>query len=252
MKLHAVWKDNGSSRGWSWVSLDWFFLLFGLVALDTYIWINVSTTLYQAYIDWSFDQRLRGLTPSPQGFAKDEIRTLLGRDRASPESAEHPAPPDKRESSPTTKPLETKPAMPSDIIGRLEIPNLHLSAMVREGADAGTLRRAVGHIPGTALPGRAGNVGLAGHRDTFFRPLRNIRTKDVIELRTEKGMYRYLVESTSVVRPRDVGVLASSNEEILTLVTCYPFYYVGSAPQRFIVRAALASVDPQHEMAPGH
>jgi sortase A len=117
--------------------------------------------------------------------------------------------------------------------------------MVREGADERTLSRAVGHIPGTALPGNVGNVGLAGHRDTFFRALRNIRADDTIELETTAGTYRYIVKSTRIVTPRDVSVLEASGGETLTLVTCYPFYYVGSAPKRFIVHAALVHEAPE-------
>jgi sortase A len=123
------------------------------------------------------------------------------------------------------------------LIGRLEIPRLELSAVVIEGDDSKTLRRAVGHIPGTPLPGQTGNVALTGHRDTFFRPLRNIRANDIIVVTTLQGVYRYRVVSTRVVRPDNVAVLSSGDDEILTLVTCYPFYFVGSAPDRFIVRA---------------
>ena len=123
------------------------------------------------------------------------------------------------------------------LIGRLEIPRLGLMAVVIEGDDSKTLRRSVGHIPGTPLPGQAGNVALTGHRDTFFRPLRNIRTNDIIVLTTLQGEYRYRVVSTRVVHPDNVSVLNASGGEILTLVTCYPFYFVGSAPNRFIVRA---------------
>ncbi len=123
------------------------------------------------------------------------------------------------------------------LIGRLEIPRLGLSAILVEGDDPKTLRRAVGHIPGTPLPGQTGNVALTGHRDTFFRPLRNIRANDVIVVTTLQGEYRYRVVSTRVVSPDDVAVLNSSGDEILTLVTCYPFYFVGAAPDRFIVRA---------------
>jgi len=104
-----------------------------------------------------------------------------------------------------------------------------------------------GRTPDFVLPGRMGNVGLAGHRDTFFRALRNIQQDDDIELQTEEGTYRYVVESTMVVAPRDVDVLAPSNQETLTLVTCYPFYYVGSAPKRFVVRAAIASAVPRRQ-----
>jgi sortase A len=109
--------------------------------------------------------------------------------------------------------------------------------MIMEGIDGRTLRRAVGHIPGTPLPGQQGNVAIAGHRDTFFRPLRNIKHDDEITLTTLAGSYRYVVDSTQVVEPEDTQVLDDSGGTILTLVTCYPFYFVGPAPKRFIVRA---------------
>jgi sortase A len=133
-------------------------------------------------------------------------------------------------SSPATSP----PAVSGGLIGRIDIPRLGLSAIVIEGTSATSLRRAVGHITGTALPG---NVGISGHRDTFFRPLRNIRRNDIITLTTLFGDYRYRVVSTRIVRPDSVAELDPSRDEILTLVTCYPFYYVGPAPNRFIVKA---------------
>ena len=129
-------------------------------------------------------------------------------------------------------------AEPGGLMGRIEIPRIGISAIVMEGTAAKTLRRAVGHISGTGMPGQPGNVGVSGHRDTFFRPLRNIRVDDVITLVTPAGEYRYRVDSIKIVRPQDMSVLASNSDEILTLVTCYPFYYVGPAPSRFIVRAA--------------
>jgi sortase A len=128
-------------------------------------------------------------------------------------------------------------AIPRGLLGRLEIPRLGLSAILIEGDDAKTLRRAVGHIPGTPLPGQPGNVAFSGHRDTFLRPLRNIRHDDIIVVTTLQGEYRYRVESTRIVAPDDIAVLNASQGEILTLVTCYPFYFVGAAPDRFIVRA---------------
>lgn len=134
-------------------------------------------------------------------------------------------------------------AATNGLIGRIEIPRLHLSAIVIEGIDRTTLRRGVGHIPGTALPGEGGNVGLSAHRDTFFRPLKDLKVKDEIEFSTLKGDYRYEVESLRVVEPSDVGVLAPSTENRLTLVTCYPFFYIGAAPKRFVVRAR--QVSPQ-------
>jgi sortase A len=133
---------------------------------------------------------------------------------------------------------EGEPAAATDgLIGRIEIPRLLLSVIVFEGVDKATLRRAVGHIPRTALPGQPGNVGLAGHRDTFFRSLKDVRIKDEVQFSTLKGIFKYEVESLRVVEPDNIGVLASAGENVLTMVTCYPFYYVGPAPKRWIVRA---------------
>ncbi len=126
---------------------------------------------------------------------------------------------------------------PEGLIGRIEIPRLDVSVVVVEGTNAHALRRAAGHIAGTSLPGQPGNVGISAHRDTFFRPLRNIQRDDVVTLTTLRGEYRYRVVSTRVVSPNDVEVLNPDGAEILTLVTCYPFYFVGPAPSRFIVRA---------------
>lgn len=123
------------------------------------------------------------------------------------------------------------------LIGRIEIPRLLLSVVVVEGIGRTTLRRVVGHIPGTALPGQPGNVGLAGHRDTLFRPLKDLRIHDEIDFATLRGNFKYEVESLKVVDPDDVRVLAPSGENVLTMVTCYPFFYVGPAPKRWIVRA---------------
>ena len=146
-----------------------------------------------------------------------------------------------RESRNLQQRIAAEPGSPdvalSGLIGRLEIPRLGLSVMLMEGDDTKTLRRAVGHIPGTPLPGQLGNIALSGHRDTYFRPLRNIRDDDVIVITTLHGVYRYRVMSTQIVAPDDIAVLNASQGEILTLVTCYPFYFVGAAPDRFIVRA---------------
>ena len=124
-----------------------------------------------------------------------------------------------------------------DLVGRLDIPRIGISVMVVEGVDGGDLRRAAGHIPGTALPGEAGNVGIAAHRDTFFRPLRAIQRNDTITVSTLQGVYRYRVVSMKVVGPEDIQVLYPTGRDTLTLVTCFPFNYVGPAPKRFIVRA---------------
>ena len=136
-----------------------------------------------------------------------------------------------------SSPKKSPQGIPDDLIGRIEIPRLGISVMVIEGTSDTTLRHAAGHIAGTSLPGQPGNVGISGHRDTFFRPLRNIRRNDIITLTTALGAYRYRVVSTKIVNPHDVTVLDSSANEVLTLVTCYPFYFIGLAPNRFIVRA---------------
>jgi sortase A len=131
------------------------------------------------------------------------------------------------------------------LIGRIEIARVGLSAVVVEGTDDATLRRAAGHIKGTAVPGQRGNIGIAAHRDTFFRPLRNVHIDDIVTLTTLKGEYRYRVVSTRVVNPAEVSVLNPSNREILTLVSCYPFFFVGPAPNRFIVRAERLTNRPE-------
>jgi sortase A len=135
-------------------------------------------------------------------------------------------------------PVVVSTPSPGGLIGRIGIERLGVSVIVIEGSVPSILRRAAGHIEGTALPGQPGNVGISAHRDTFFRPLRNIRENDVITLTTPSGEYRYRVVSIQVVNPRDVAVLSPSVSQVLTLVTCYPFYFVGPAPKRFIVRAA--------------
>jgi sortase A len=123
------------------------------------------------------------------------------------------------------------------VIGRIEIPRIGLKAMILEGATSRTLALALGHIPGTALPGSEGNIGIAGHRDTFFRGLRGVHPGDAIVLTTRERSYHYRVQSCEVVGPLETRVLGNTPEPALTLVTCYPFYYVGPAPQRFIVHA---------------
>jgi sortase A len=138
----------------------------------------------------------------------------------------------------------TSERAPRNSVWRIEVPRLKLSAAAREGVDARTLRGAVGHIPGTALPGESGNAGFAAHRDTFFAPLRSVRRGDEVVVTTPLGVYRYAVTGTRIVEPEDLTVLDPSSEAVLTLVTCYPFNYVGNAPQRFIVRAALRASSP--------
>jgi sortase A len=124
-----------------------------------------------------------------------------------------------------------------DILGRIEIPRINVSVVVLQGTTSQTLRLGVGHIKGTALPGEPGNIGIAGHRDTYFRALKDIHKDDEIELQTINGIARYGVDWIRITAPSDAGILAPTTESSLTLVTCYPFYYIGAAPKRFIVHA---------------
>jgi sortase A len=126
----------------------------------------------------------------------------------------------------------------------LGIPKIHVLAPLLEGTDFLTLNRGVGRIKGTAKPGEPGNIGIAGHRDSFFRSLKDIRAGDVIELRTRTGTDNYVVDRSQVVTARDVSVLQPQSAPALTLVTCYPFYLIGSAPQRFVVTAYLMHHTP--------
>jgi LPXTG-site transpeptidase (sortase) family protein len=181
--------------------------------------------LYQAYQTWKFEQAL-----------KKNGQSISNRERL-----DLPIFPKVLEK---TEPVGTGNvgigAREGSPLGRIEISRIGLGVMIMEGIDRRTLRRAAGHLPGTPLPGQLGNVAIAGHRDTFFKPLRNIRRDDEITLTTLNESYRYRVDSTSVVEPQETHVLDDSDDAILTLVTCYPFNFVGSAPKRFIVRARTA------------
>jgi len=132
---------------------------------------------------------------------------------------------------------QTSVPKPHSVVGRLEVPSLDLSVMILEGVEESELQLGAGHVPGTDLPGGAGNVVIAGHRDTFFRPLRELRRNDILTLTTLGGSERYVVESMRITRPDDLAVLERGPEPVLTLITCYPFSYIGSAPERFVVRA---------------
>lgn len=124
-----------------------------------------------------------------------------------------------------------------DVLGRIEIPRLGVSVAVLQGTTSQTLRLGVGHIEGTALPGQPGNIGIAGHRDTYFRDLKDIRRNDEILLQTAIGIDRYEVDWLQITAPSDGAILSSSTGSALTLVTCYPFHYIGSAPERYVVHA---------------
>src|SRR5712691_743757 len=131
------------------------------------------------------------------------------------------------------------PALAGALLARLTAPSVHLEANVLEGSDDGTLSRGAGHIEDTPFPGQPGTLCIAGHRDTVFQPLRNIKVGDPLELATAEHTYRYRISKTLIVGPDDVYVLDATDQPTLTLVTCYPFEFVGHAPRRFIVQATL-------------
>jgi sortase A len=144
----------------------------------------------------------------------------------------------------STSPLRMDMPPRAARVGKIEIPAVGLATRVLEGDDARTLRLAVGHIPGTAIPGPSGNVGLAGHRTTFFRSLQKINVGDEIRYSTLAGTFTYRVVSLRVVLPNAIEVLDSTQRPTLTLVTCYPFHSIGAAPKRFIVHAEMVTASP--------
>ena len=199
--------------------LERLLILIGVLCVGYFLYTYAEATLYQAFEDRELDKILNDAAVSgTSGTPREEVA---------------PAP----EAAPR------RTYAPGSTVGRIEIPRLGVSAVIKAGSDARTLRLAVGYIPGTGLPGARGNFGLAGHRDTFFRKLRDINPDDEIRIVTTDGVFRYQVQRTSIVMPQDVSVLDPTDYPALTLVTCYPFNYIGSAPKRFIVRAALQATE---------
>jgi sortase A len=134
----------------------------------------------------------------------------------------------------------SSPRIPIDgLLGMMEIPRVEISAVYEEGVDDDTLAGGIGHVPGTPLPGEVGNAALAAHRDTYFRRLGEVQVGDVINVKTRRGEHHYRVARTAIVQPGDISVLDNTPVATLTLVTCYPFRYVGTAPQRFVVTATM-------------
>jgi len=198
-----------------------FFLVMGILALSYCAVVLIDRWAFQAYQTWRFERALKDAQTSAPAIQTPGVPRLTPQEVADRTRVEGLG-------------IDGLAGSP---LGRIEINSIGLAAMIVEGVDAGTLRHAVGHIPGTPLPGQEGNVALAGHRDTFFRGLRNIQKDDKITLTTLHGSFSYRVDSTQVVEPNAIQVLAATADDFLTLVTCYPFYFVGPAPKRFIVRA---------------
>jgi sortase A len=198
-----------------------FFFVVGILALSYCAVVLLDRWVFQAYQTWRFERALKDAQTSARTIQQPASSPLAAQAEADRARAESFG-------------IDGLAGSP---LGQIEISSVGLAAMIMEGVDGKTLRHAVGHIPGTPRPGQPGNVALAGHRDTFFRGLRNIHKDDEITLTTLHGSYRYRVDSTQVVEPQATEVLDNSVDDILTLVTCYPFYFVGPAPKRFIVRA---------------
>ena len=219
--MHIRWRVQRPNRpdsflGWS----PYFFVVIGVLSLSYVGFALVDASLHQAYQSSRFQRALENSRTAIGSYERQPLpltASKVERNRAKSESA--------------YLPVEGSP------LGRIEIGSIGVAAMILEGTDKRTLRRAVGHIRSTPLPGQRGNVALAGHRDTYFRGLRDIRINDEITLTTLSGSYRYRVDATKVVKPEETEVLKDNGAETLTLVTCYPFNFVGSAPRRFIVRA---------------
>jgi sortase A len=228
-------------------------LLFGIGALGYYAYTVSDEYIYQVYQNWAFDQEIAGRT---NVTFEDYVRErtpfgFLAGAKSSVASTEAPPP---RAPNQPVRPAE------GAILGRVEVARLNLAAVVREGVDAKILGVAVGHVPATALPGQPGNFAIAAHRDTLFRVLKDIQRGDLVSFEAPNGTYTYKVVATKIVRPTDVSVLRpdggglipptqtvsedGQRNKLLTMITCYPFYYVGSAPKRFIVEAELVGDTP--------
>jgi sortase A len=216
------------------VIVESLFLIVGFLCLGWAGYMTAQRLLFSSWQNYNFEQSLQGQDTSVVGYLKylSEGNIKHGDDE---QPAIEPAPPAQTPTSP--KSAKSRKLQRDEFIGRIEIPRVKVSAIVKEGVDTTTLSRAVGHVPYTSLPGEVGNVGVAAHRDTFFRGLRNIREGDTIRVVTVDGVYLYQVADLKIVWPKNVEVLDPTPDERLTLVTCYPFNYVGSAPKRFIVQA---------------
>ena len=198
----------------------------GIALLVLFAVARLSSAFFRARDVRRFDAAAAAATPAERRTGDAPVRT------------DAPSPDTSLWSPERKKAYEASQAAPAGIpLAVLAIPRFRLEVPVLEGTDELTLNRALGLIEGTARPGERGNVGIAGHRDGFFRGLKDIAPGDMITLRMQAGRRDYVVKSVRVVEPDDVSVLDDTPRDVLTLVTCYPFYYVGSAPRRFIVRA---------------
>ena len=207
----------------SWIERG--LLLVAVLALGSYAYAFLDTRIYEHRQNRRLEAALNAQTVPAQALAP-----VPARETDDLEAFQEPE-------------AEPAPKAEGELLGRIEIPRIGVSAMILEGVGKKTLRRGAGHIPGTPLPWGTGNVGVAAHRDSFFRGLKDIRKNDTILLKTLEGTFEYRVDWTEVVQPKETHVLEDTGEATLTLVTCYPFYYVGAAPKRFVVRAGRIGPD---------
>jgi len=169
-------------------------------------------------------------------FAIAQADSALGSTRALEEFAASLAPPDQSQWATTrVRDYEKAKAAPGSPVAVLTVPSLKLEVPVFDKDDDLSLNRGAGLVAGMGTPDQGGNVGIAGHRDGFFRVLKDIKVGDLIEVRTRIKVHRYRVTSIEIVDAADKRLLADTEEPSITLVTCYPFYYIGNAPQRYIV-----------------
>ncbi len=244
--------------------LELLFFTLGVLALAFYAVTELYSSCYQAYASYSFGEQLQGRVPSIGGFvahlfgkAGTPNKQALLKKQISGEDllrnmvyAPVIIAQNQGWSVGRLQAYRKAAALHSgSVLGRLEIPSLNLSVMVLQGTDEWTLNRAVGHIEGTAFPGQAGNLGVAGHRDGFFRCLKDITRNAVVTLTTLKGRFYYRVNRVQIVESSDVKVLAATAKPTLTLVTCYPFYYVGNASKRYIVTAEMIKAESPSDLA---
>jgi sortase A len=222
-------------------------LLAGIAGIGLWAWSNALRIVSQDWDNWVFERELQHESGTAGAYLSQKEHEVAQKVEAWCRFLIAKSP--DRSALASGQPGVHNFVRNKELVGRVSISRLNLSAVVREGVSKDVLGLAVGHIPGTATPGQGGNVGIAGHRDTLFRGLQNIQQGDVIRFQTLEAIYYYQVESTEVVTPEDVSVLKAGTHPELTLVTCYPFNYIGSAPGRFIVKARQLAETPQTSSA---
>jgi sortase A len=220
--------------------LEAFLLTAAVMGIGVWAVGTAYPVVWQKWANWAFEREREQKTATLRDLYVELQSRTVGEYR---KRFEHGAPVGTSAEQKAQPPEPVKPLKTRELAGRLTIPRLGMRVIVREGDDQRTLGMAAGHIPGTAMPGQPGNVGIAGHRDTLMRGLGRIQQRDLIQFDSVDGkQFQYEVESSSIHSPKDVEVLNVGPYPELTLVTCYPFDYIGPAPKRFIVKARLLSI----------